>query len=222
MKITIEDLKNTLQTRTSGVLSHGGHKAGCYVCAEELVALTLGIPWTDQVPGRRFLGGICRTLNDAAVWKSDASRTKTLLPLLPYLDEDGEANWIENFAMRMAREIIPTFWGDALLSREVEEWKSLSSPERAIPVIQATYDRLSSAAFQPQRGSFYGVAGGVYRMLSAMEELGLPHLRVSVYFQDWALYEINALISLLAHVFDEEVVVKEICKILLDFFAHKI
>ncbi len=214
MKITIEDLKNTLQTRTSGVLSHGGHAEPpsgrvCYVCAEELVALTRKLEWTDCVPGRYVLGNICRNLNDLPVWESDASRTETLLPLLPYLDEDGEADWLKNFAMRIAREIIPTFLGPFLLPHEVEEWKNLTSPKQALPIIAATLARFAL----PRHDYLYAI---FFRVKQVMEDLSqasdtsqpLDNTR-------------KMIISLVTWLHNEKVV-KEICKILLDFFAHKI
>jgi hypothetical protein len=91
MKITVEQLQHILDTRDSGVLSHGAHSAddGSY-CALEAVSLVRGSLtgnesyFTDD-PADLGMPDI-RPLNDAP-WSSDEARTKAMLPLIAVLSD---------------------------------------------------------------------------------------------------------------------------------------
>jgi hypothetical protein len=107
VELTLDSLKDLL-AENGGVLHSGQHaKGACKVCVRELRCLALNLPeWTDLPDGGGPTDRACQNLNDA-VWSSDVARTKACLPLALLTESEAPAGWVDQYALRTTREILP-------------------------------------------------------------------------------------------------------------------
>lgn len=111
--LTLADVERVLRERAGGVLKCGQHLPypanGKYdVCARELRALALGLPWTDHPDGEYNSPTDCvsQLLNDAC-WSNDEARTRTCLPLVLLSEATAAFGWAARYVERIVRELVP-------------------------------------------------------------------------------------------------------------------
>jgi hypothetical protein len=102
--LTLELLRNALDTKFGGYLKSGTHQEGCEVCVRELRAIALNLPWSDHPDGDSPSATdlACQRLNDSC-WSSDEVRTKWCLPLALLSERTAKPRWVKDYILRTIR-----------------------------------------------------------------------------------------------------------------------
>ena len=113
MRITEQNVATAL-AKAGGVIRTGAHgqpNGECHACVRELRTLALwdagvSVDWTDRPDGGSPTDAACIALNDGP-WSSDEARTEACLPLVYLTESEAVPGWVERYALRTVREILP-------------------------------------------------------------------------------------------------------------------
>jgi len=155
--LTVDDLRKTLATRTTGMLRAGSHPKPLLAvpdcCIMELISLARGEDWTDEPEDTEDIGSPVRALNDSD-WSTDAMRTLHVLPLGVLTDSTCRPGWAYRYVLATAREIMPRIapdlpWYEVQRPTDVPrllEDSTTDSPDfdRVATLLQVAVDRVHS------------------------------------------------------------------------------
>jgi hypothetical protein len=109
--LTIDEVRNVLNTRGEGLLSTGKHTAPnkqfkCMMCVRELRSLACNMTWSDRPDGGSPTDMVCQGLNDS-LWPTNADRTLYCLPLALLTEQEAPKSWQKVYLKLTIQHIIP-------------------------------------------------------------------------------------------------------------------
>jgi hypothetical protein len=214
VELTLDSLKDLL-AENGGVLHSGQHaKGACKVCVRELRCLALNLPeWTDLPDGGGPTDRACQILNDAD-WSSDDARTKACLPLALLTESEAPAGWVDQYALRTTREILPIALRAAGLEYHAVACESAEDLEAAGRAAKDAYYAATYAADDAD-----DAADAAYDAANAANDANAAN--AACYAANAACYAANAAAFCANASEDPDAVLRKAVQILVECHTHK-